>query len=117
MTSWSDVAITSVNPNANLTDAPIKLTWLPTRGITQVFARGLASFIAGFDPVLAAELEANATLAYLPAVLSGSATAMASTTTAMQYVTDNDNTLAYYIYDTTAASPPPRAQLINRAGY
>jgi ABC-type phosphate transport system substrate-binding protein len=99
VTSWNDSEISGLNPNAALPNTPIILTYLPLRGVTKAFVRGLASFIADSDPVIAAALRANETLAYLPPALNGNALPFNSTDLAMAYMFANPGTLMYVVND------------------
>jgi hypothetical protein len=104
VTSWNDTEITALNPTlvGLLPDMPIKLAWVPPeqRAVTQVFVRGLASFMADVDNATAQALKANGTLAYLPPVLAGNAASFpaflsATGPSVFGYTLSTDNVLAY----------------------
>jgi ABC-type phosphate transport system substrate-binding protein len=104
VTSWNDSAITALNPSlvGHLPEAPIKLAWVPPeqRAVTQVFVRGLASFMEDVDNVTAQALKANATLAYLPPVLAGNASSFPAFISVdgpsiFGYTLTTDNVLTY----------------------
>jgi ABC-type phosphate transport system substrate-binding protein len=116
VTRWNDPEIGSLNPNASLPDAPIGLTYLPTRGVTQSFVRGLASFIDDVDPVAGDALRASMSLASLQPALNGTAVPLGSTADALQYMAAHDNTLVYLINDGFYTPGLPIANIRNRAG-
>jgi phosphate transport system substrate-binding protein len=116
VTHWNDSEIASLNPNVSLPYAPIGLTYLPTRGVTQSFVRGLASFIDDIDPVAGDALRASKSLASLPPALDGTAVPLGSTAEALQYMATHNNTLVYLINDGLYTPGLPIANVRNRAG-
>lgn len=121
ITHWNDPDLVRLNPDLEpyMPAEAIRLAWLPGLGVTQVFARALASFIDDSDPVTAAQLRANGTLQYLPPVTGGGALGFNTTLPLLAYVDATPYTLAYFLHDASyySALRSPIAAIVNRASY